>query len=498
MKNKSVLIIGSGLSGLLSGYILSKEGFQVTILEKHFQIGGCLQTFKRNGCIFDTGFHYVGGLDKGQNLYRFFKYFDLIDRLKLKPQDEDFDQISFYDGSSYWFRSGYEAFIDRLSADFPDERKSIQRYIHKIREMSDAFPLYNLRNVGGGYSETHLFQESIADYMYNLTSNDRLMNVLAGTNPLYAGVPEKSPMYIHSLINNSNIESSWRLVDGSQQVADRLVESIESYGGKVRASAEVKRLVVKEKRVTAVELADGEILEADSVISSIHPVRTLEMIGKDKIRNAYRSRINSLENTISSFVVYVVFKPNRFKYLNYNTYHYTQDSVWITKDYKESEWPQGYLFLTPAVSSSDQFAECASIISFMDFREVKKWENTSIGRRGEEYEAFKRYKAEILLNEVEKKFPGFKDSIKTYYTSSPLTYRDYTGTEEGSIYGILKDSKNIMKTLILPRTKIKNLFLTGQNTNVHGILGVTIGSVLTCGEFVDVNYLIDKIRKAAE
>ena len=66
-----IIIIGSGLGGLLCGYILSKEGKKVCIIEKNTQIGGCLQNFVRNGCIFDTGAHYIGGLDTNQNLYSF-------------------------------------------------------------------------------------------------------------------------------------------------------------------------------------------------------------------------------------------------------------------------------------------------------------------------------------------------------------------------------------------------------------------------------------------
>ena len=56
-KEFDVVIIGSGLGGLLCGYILSEEGFSVCILEKNKQLGGSLQTFVRDRCIFDTGIH---------------------------------------------------------------------------------------------------------------------------------------------------------------------------------------------------------------------------------------------------------------------------------------------------------------------------------------------------------------------------------------------------------------------------------------------------------
>ena len=44
------------------------------------------------------------------------------------------------------------------------------------------------------------------------------------------------------------------------------------------------------------------------------------------------------------------------------------------------------------------------------------------------------------------------------------------------------------------KTKLDNLYLTGQCINMHGVLGVTIGAVLTCTEILGKEYLIDKIN----
>ena len=73
------VIIGSGLGGLLSGAILSRAGYRVTVLEKAGQPGGCLQTFTREGLRFDTGFHSVAGLEEGGPLERIFRPLGLMD-----------------------------------------------------------------------------------------------------------------------------------------------------------------------------------------------------------------------------------------------------------------------------------------------------------------------------------------------------------------------------------------------------------------------------------
>src|SRR5690625_6628531 len=72
------------MGGLVSAVILAKEGKNVCVLEKNNQYGGNLQTFARDKTIFDTGVHYIGGLDKGQNLYHLFKYLDILEDIQLE------------------------------------------------------------------------------------------------------------------------------------------------------------------------------------------------------------------------------------------------------------------------------------------------------------------------------------------------------------------------------------------------------------------------------
>ena len=75
--------------------------------------------------------------------------------------------------------------------------------------------------------------------------------------------------------------------------------------------------------------------------------------------------------------------------------------------------------------------------------------------------------------------------MELYYTSTPLTYINYTGTPEGSAYGLVHDYRKFSESNIPIRTKIKNLFLTGQSINFHGMLGVSITSLLTCSSVTD-------------
>jgi len=81
-------------------------------------------------------------------------------------------------------------------------------------------------------------------------------------------------------------------------------------------------------------------------------------------------------------------------------------------------------------------------------------------------------------------------------TATPLTYRDYTHTPGGALYGILKNVHEPAKTTIATRTRIPNLLQTGQNVNLHGVLGVSITAIATCAELVGLDYLLEKINRS--
>ena len=82
--------------------------------------------------------------------------------------------------------------------------------------------------------------------------------------------------------------------------------------------------------------------------------------------------------------------------------------------------------------------------------------------------------------------------VERHYTSTPLTYRDYTQSPCGSAYGVRKDCRNLLMTTLPPRTPIPNLLLTGQSLMLHGVEGVAMTALQTCGELLGNDY-IEKI-----
>lgn len=500
-----VVIIGSGLGGLVSANILAKEGYSVCVLEKNQQFGGNLQTFVRDKTIFDTGVHYIGGLSEGQNLYRYFKYLDILDDITLHKLDEDgFDVITF-DGDPKEYRQaqGYENFINTLSKEFPEEERAIRTYCKKMKDTCNSFPLYRLKLGKPYYENTDLFQLKAKDYIDSITENKKLRAVLGGSNLLYAGDGERTPFYMHALSVNSYIESSYRCINGGSQITKALLSRFRENGGKALKRHEVINFETEDGLVTAVHTANGKTVKGDIFISNVDPKITLDLVGSDYFRKSYVSRIENIESTIAAFSLYLVLKPNCFKYLNYNYYHFKDHrSIWDAHNYTQESWPENYMISMGLKKDNEQWAENLTVMTYMRFEEMQPWIesfNTAAQKseRSPTYEEFKEYKSEIMIKELEKKFPNLRDCIKAVYASTPLSYRDYIGSNKGSMYGFAKDADNPLKSFISPRTKIKNLYFTGQSLNMHGILGVTISGVVTCSEILGSEYLLNKILEAS-
>lgn len=490
---KRVVIIGSGLGGLSCGVVLAKNGYDVTVLEQGAQVGGCLQCFERRGARFETGMHFIGSAAEGQTLDRLLRYLEVRDDIRLSPLDPQGYEVVSLMGQHFAFANGREPFIEQMSRYFPHQRDHLQRYFDLIEKVARASSLHSLK-----YAETDEVVNmdyqlrSINSVIDELITDPLLAKVLVGNLPLYAAERNKTPFSTHAFITDLFNQSAFRIVGGSDAMAKSMVNTIGRYGGRVLTRHKATRIVCDDRQATGVEAGDA-FVPADIVISDAHPMRTLELLDTRLIRPAFRARVSAIPQTVGVFAVYLHFKDCAVPYMNYNFYGYAGDTPWDCEHYDAQTWPKGYLYMHFCHSSRPRYAQTAVVLSYMQMDDVRRWMGTGTGHRGEDYEAFKRERAGRLLDLVEREFPHLRDKIQHYYTSTPLTYLDYTGTEEGSMYGVAKDVSMGVACRVPHRTKVPNVLQTGQNINSHGILGVLVGSVVTCSELLTSKLIYEQI-----
>lgn len=484
---KTCVVIGGGLGGLVTGALLAKEGYQVTVLEKNDIIGGGLQTFSRHGVRFPTGMHVFGGFGKGDNMNRLFDYLGVLDRIELRRMDEEAsDVVTLLDeGLTYHLPQGKERYTAYLSEHFPDEKEQIGAYVERLFSLTEEEDLFYLRESSADFIQhSDDFMGSVDSLRSRYITNPGLRNLLNYLNPLFGGQPETTPAYIHALLGTLHIKGTYQFVDGSQQLAEALTAVIEKAGGQVIANGEVVRIAVDNRQVKGVYTREGQCYQADSYISDVHPDVLLRIIDPQAFTTAFRTRLQSVPETMSSFKVFVKLKDKAFPYCNHTRFCMSH----------HGEWPQSLMFVTPPAWQQGDFAETMVIISPMDFAQVRPWEHTLTGQRGEAYRSWKLKMMGQVKNLMERMYPGFHDCVEFAFASSPLTIRDYYGNKEGSNYGFRKDCRNPMLSQMSVSTKVENLFLTGQNVNIHGLCGVALTAIETAEALVGHNVVVRKIN----
>lgn len=498
--NKSAVITGGGIGGLFTGAFLAKNGLKVTVLEKNDVIGGGLQCFRRRNKIFETGMHVMGGFEPGGSLTKICSYLGILDRLDIHHiSTACMDELRYEsNGVSYKIASGKEGFVKSLTSYFPDQEEGLKNYIDEIYRLTQEVPLFYLQETPDNiiiHSEKFIWpaDKLIAEYI----SDFRLREILAYLNPYYGGMEGHTPAYIHALINVLYINGSSRFIGGSQQLADALKDVIEEHGGKVLSGKEVTRFEVVDKRIEYAETADGDRFSGDWYISSLHPATLLQLLPKGTFLRGFVNRINEIPNSYSAFSLYIDLKPNAVRYIDHTCY-FMEDfgNMWQQDKYEEGKWPGGFMYMTPPEKEQGEYASRLLVHCVMDYEPVRRWENTCVGHRGQDYEQWKNEHTEMVLKKLEKMIPNLREAIAHVYSASPLTIRDYYHTKEGAMFGYRKDCENLIFSQMTIHTKVKNLLLTGQNINLHGICGVPLTAINTSEAILGTNSLVKAINDA--
>ena len=187
MRQKKVVVIGSGLGGLSTGVILAKNGYQVTVLEQGQQIGGCLQCFSRYGAKYETGMHFIGSVVPGQTLRKLMNYLELDTDVSLSFLDQSGYDVVALQGERFRFANGREPFIETMSAYFPRQRDALARYFDLVSRVAGASSLHSLKYAESDAAINTEFQlRAIDDVLDELFDDELLKRVLVGNLPLYA------------------------------------------------------------------------------------------------------------------------------------------------------------------------------------------------------------------------------------------------------------------------------------------------------------------------
>jgi phytoene dehydrogenase-like protein len=472
----SVLIIGSGIGGLSTAIILARLGLDVTVLEKNARAGGLMRSYTREGIECPVGVHYLGSLDRGQVLRRFFDYLGVTDGIPVTRMGRDgiIDRYLFDASGNQPARfdlpQGMDRFEENLRQTFPREQKKITEIVTPIRRAADQLHALDHLYADGYDNDFSLLDQSrsMGEILDDLQASPRLRSVLA-IPASWIGVPlHDCPAYYHNTALASYVSSSWRLGCSGSDMADVLASRLRELGGKIITGAEVSEILVSSRVVTGLQLKSGEKLSASVVIGAVHPKVVLAMLPPGAVKPSYHGRISNLKDTHGIFSVHVRVDADAHPEIPHNIFQVDTD--------KEGNVPD--LRFYQIRQSEREDCSLLSILTSGRDELWAPWKTTKTGRRGNDYIEAKKQFAMGLVREAEELF-GPLHGAKIIDTWTPLTMRDWVNSPGGSAYGVLRSSSRMLATALLNRTAVRGLYLAGQNVIAPGIIGTIIGSFST-------------------
>ena len=430
-----------------------------------------MQSYQRGRLSFDTGLHYIGGLAEGQQLHSIFSHLGLMKLPWVRLDADGFDRVTI-GHQTFPMAEGYNHFARTLSEYFPKEKEGLRKYVELMRHLP------SMEEIG---------PVNAYDWMKSLFRDSLLINVLSGSAIKMELRRESLPLFTFAHGMSSYIGSSWRLRGGGHLIVNALVDDINRMGGKVVCHAEVNKLEEKDGRIVAARCSKGDVYEGDVFISDVHPQVTFGWLDESKvIKNMFRRRINAMENSTGILTVSLVLKKGVLPYFNHNKYYYRKPNVWT---FSEDVGGVGGVMVSCRVPEEGDYARQIDLMTPVSWKLFEAWEHTTVGHRGETYDMLKNHLADECIHLAERVVPELGSMVEKRYISTPLTYRDYTLSPCGSAYGVRKDCRNILMTTLSPRTSIPNMLLTGQSLMLHGVEGVTMTALQTCGELLGKDYI---------
>ena len=279
-----VIVIGSGIGGLVTASQLAAKGAKVLVLERYLIPGGSGGSFRRAGYTFDVGASMIFGFgQKGHTNLLTRALADVGEHCTTIP---DPAQLEYHlpGGLTVAVDRDYESFIAELTARFPHEAKGIRAFYDTCAQVFrclDAMPLLSLEDpayLAKVFFKAPLACLGLARWLpVNVGSVARahiqdpnLLRFIDMECFCWSVMPaDRTPMINAGMVFSDRHAGGINYPKGGVGViAGKLVAGLERHGGAIRYRSRVVKVLLEQGRAVGVRLADGQELHARRVVSN--------------------------------------------------------------------------------------------------------------------------------------------------------------------------------------------------------------------------------------
>ena len=464
-------MIGAGLGGLVSAAILSRFGFDVTLMEQHSVPGGYAACFDRGDFTFDVSLHAtVAEHAMPQMILTDLGIWDKL-TVAYTPELKRIVKPGFDVTLPVKNPDGVKKALSKV---FPHEKQGIYQFYTEMEQV--------ISELWGGKQ----FKSSMMGKLENL-SLEQWMSLhvmdpdvkycMAIFSGYYGLCPSKTNALFYAITTGEYLVHGGQYYKArSRDLSDTLAECIENSNGKLRYNTRVERILFDQKdKIAGVTDHTGKKYRAKAVIANCSvPTLINKMVPSKFISPKFTQQVQKRKTSLSSFVVWLGLNKriNHIKDYeialgqNANT---DRNQLFSKKDLADSDISvtlYDNLFKDYSIPGKSTL----SIMCLSDFKPWKKFEKEYFSNQKKAYNKEKQRIAQRFIQRLEQKLiPGLPDMIEVMEIGTPLTNIFYTQNPEGAIYGFDRDMPHLKS-----QTPIKGLYLASAWSHGGGYTPVMI------------------------
>jgi len=475
---KNIVVIGSGFGGLAAALRLRAKGYQVTLVEKHPDLGGRARVFKKGNFTYDGGPTVITAPYLFEELFGLFNK-SVSDYVKIVPLDLWY-RFVFNNGQTFDY-SGNEQSMKKEIEKF--SKRDLQGYLNLVNFTEKIFNKGFLDLADKPFNNFPFMlkqipallklksYKSVFKLVSSYISNEKLRRVFS-MHPLLVGGNPFTTTSIYTLI--LFLEKKWGIhysMGGTGNIVRALEKLMNEQNIKIIKNAEVTEIISKNNNVEGVKINNSEILNCDYIICNSDPPNVYKNLIKNKINYnfLFKQKIKRMDYSMGLFVYYFGSKKQYKEVAHHTIYFGNTYEKHLEAIFEKKKLSEDISYYLHRPSATDQSMSPKGQDAFYVLVPVPN--NLSKIDWSKEGEKFK----DLVLEKMDKSvLPGIKENVVSDFFLTPDYFEQDLATLHGSGFSIQpKFSQSAYFRFHNQSEIFENLYFVGAGTHPGaGIPGV--------------------------